>query len=302
MTLVALTTAHPRSWHAKMPPTTGTYYVGDDVKNITPLAGHPQGWRYTTVGTWAPYGETIWTPHQAANVGFWLEGWMIQGLADAAAVTSWKDHKAGITFSQATSTKQPTFQTNELNAAPIVRFDGGDILDSLASSAILDDTTGGLFAVVKSDTAADSSLIGAARASGSSAYYFRISPRGTADHVRIGQRANDTADAVRGSDTAIGAGWRFLFIGSTDTAFDFEVDGVSQAKTVDAGADNGDWFAAVTTAGKLSIGGLGLPSGDANFFTGDVAMLLYFTDYTTANGLKASVKEYVNSVYGLAIS
>lgn len=302
MTLIPITEMLPRSWYGKLPPTAGTYYPGDEVKNIMPIAGHPQGWRYTSLGTWVPYGETIWTPHQATNVGFWLEAWMIVGLVDSAAVTSWKDYRVGMIFAQTTSTKQPTYQTNELNGAPIIRFDGGDILDNTAQAPfIIGNTNGALFAVVKSNAAADDSLVGGSRASGSSAYFVRMSPRGTADNVRITQRANDTADAVRGSTTAIGTAWKFLFVGSTGTSYDFEVDGVSQAKTVDTGADNGDWFADSPTLGKVSVGGLGLPSGDANFFDGDVAMLLYFTDYATANGLKDEVKVYVNSLYGLAI-
>lgn len=302
MTLRRITDAHPRRWHGKLPPTSGTYYPGDRVENITPMAGHPQGWTYSTIGTWEPYGDEFWTPHQAANVGLWMEAWHIQGLADAAAVTSWSAYKGGLVFSQATDTKQPTLQTAELNGAPIVRFDGGDILNCLSAPAVVDDSEGGLFAVVKSDVAADSALVGASRASGSSSYHWRVTPRGAADNIRSVQRSNDIADDVRGSTTAVGAGWRMIFVGSTGLSYDFEVDGVIQAKTVDTGSDNGDWIADSASLTKLSIGGLGLPAGDGNFFTGDVAMILYFSNYATAIGLKASVKEYANAVYGLGIA
>lgn len=54
---------------------------------------------------------------------------LITGLADAAAVTSWTDGTVrGHTVSQGTEGNQPTYQTNELNGFPCVRFATDDYL------------------------------------------------------------------------------------------------------------------------------------------------------------------------------
>ena len=87
-----------------------------------------------------------------ASLLAWYRADSIQGLADAVAVSSWKDISGNATAAtQATGTAQPTFRTNVLNGKPVVRFDGGD---HLASSALTLPTTWTLFSVAKAAAAA----------------------------------------------------------------------------------------------------------------------------------------------------
>ncbi len=57
----------------------------------------------------------------------------IVGLSDADPITTWIDTGAhGYNATQATGANKPTYQTNEVNSLPCVRFDSSDFLDSAA--------------------------------------------------------------------------------------------------------------------------------------------------------------------------
>lgn len=73
----------------------------------------------------------LWSPRNlGASLGVWLNADAL-ALADAAAVASFTDSSGnGRHAANATEAEQPTFQTNELNGLPVVRFDGVD--DDLA--------------------------------------------------------------------------------------------------------------------------------------------------------------------------
>jgi hypothetical protein len=58
-----------------------------------------------------------------SNLGLWVKADAITGLADGAAVSSWTDQSGNARhMAQATGSKQPTYETNELNGLPVVRF------------------------------------------------------------------------------------------------------------------------------------------------------------------------------------
>lgn len=60
----------------------------------------------------------------------------ITGLTDGASVSSWSDRTANA--NTLTGTNQPTYETNELNGNPVVRFDGTNdqLSASFASSSL----------------------------------------------------------------------------------------------------------------------------------------------------------------------
>lgn len=59
-------------------------------------------------------------------IGRWA-GYELTGLSDTDPVSSWPDTSGfNNDLAQGTGSKQPTYQTNELNGWPIVRFDGTD--------------------------------------------------------------------------------------------------------------------------------------------------------------------------------
>lgn len=102
----------------------------------------------TDVGLVFPSGA--FSPSDLANIRLWLKADAITGLNDNDNISTWEDSSAnGYDVTQGTGTKQPTYQTNELNSLPVVRFDGGDTLTNM-TSIMSADPSFTVFAVAKS--------------------------------------------------------------------------------------------------------------------------------------------------------
>lgn len=72
-------------------------------------------------------GGSAWSPANLPGLLLWLDAGRITGLNDGDSVSQWNDVSGNANhWSQATVSKQPTYETNELNGGPIVRFDGVD--------------------------------------------------------------------------------------------------------------------------------------------------------------------------------
>ena len=68
-----------------------------------------------------------WSPANLPGLLLWLDASRITGLNDGDSVSQWDDLSGNANhWAQATVSKQPTYETNELNGRPIVRFDGVD--------------------------------------------------------------------------------------------------------------------------------------------------------------------------------
>jgi hypothetical protein len=93
-------------------------------------------------------GGSAFSPASIAGLQLWLDASKITGLNDGDAVGTWRDISGnGYDFSQSTGTKQPTYQTAELNSLPVVRFDGVD--DILTRANFLASANSTTFAVAK---------------------------------------------------------------------------------------------------------------------------------------------------------
>jgi|GEM_PF-2163075 len=70
------------------------------------------------------------------NLLLWLDASQISGKSDGDSISQWDDMSGnGYHWTQATGSAQPTFQTNEINGQPVVRFDG---VDDILTRAALD--------------------------------------------------------------------------------------------------------------------------------------------------------------------
>ncbi len=67
----------------------------------------------------------LWNPsNQSATLSGWYKADAITGVSDGGAVASWVDSSGqGNTLTQSTLGAMPSYQTNELNSLPVVRFD-----------------------------------------------------------------------------------------------------------------------------------------------------------------------------------
>lgn len=82
-----------------------------------------------TLSALKTHGLVAVSPTDIAGLKAWYKASSIV-QADNTAVASWADSSGnGWTVTQATGSAQPTFQTNELNGQPVVRFDGTDFLN-----------------------------------------------------------------------------------------------------------------------------------------------------------------------------
>ncbi len=96
------------------------------------------------------YGQDF-DPTSISGLSLWLNAGTITGFDDGDLVDSWLD-QSGQTIpnnvTQGTASKQPTFQTNEVNGYPAVRFDGNDDNMDLSSKI---STARTLFVVIRFD-------------------------------------------------------------------------------------------------------------------------------------------------------
>jgi hypothetical protein len=195
-------------------------------------------------------------------------------LADGAAVSSWTDSSGrGRHATQATGTLQPTFQTNELNGKPVVRFDGGDRLS--VSALANTDPSATLIAVARPDSAGNQGLLGWWNAAGfaiaSSAWGYNGNAAGSA--VPLGA-------ALAGSLEVLAVRWN-----STASADAFRNGGAAVS------FDPHDSYVGGTV--PLDIGEQG---GGPGFFGGDIAEVLFYDTPLSDSDLRA-VHQYLMDKY-----
>jgi hypothetical protein len=89
----------------------------------------------------------LWTPSDldSGTLTAWYKADSLS-LNDGDGVSSWTDSSGnGNDVSQATSARQPTFETNELNSKPVIRYDGSNDILSDGDIADLDVGTGDIW-------------------------------------------------------------------------------------------------------------------------------------------------------------
>jgi len=95
-------------------------------------------------------GGSAFSPASIAGLKLWLDASQITGLNDGDAVGTWADLSGnGYDATQATGSKKPTYQTNELNSRPVVSFDGVDDYMGLTSAPIAMTANYTLFCVIR---------------------------------------------------------------------------------------------------------------------------------------------------------
>jgi archaellin len=100
---------------------TGEFFNGS-IDEVAVYGADLSGARVT-----AHYNAGLEVPQRIAGLQGWWQADAIVGLNDGDPVATWEDaHTSNKDLTQATSAARPTYQTNELNGLPIVRFDGTD--------------------------------------------------------------------------------------------------------------------------------------------------------------------------------
>lgn len=210
----------------------------------------------------------------------WLKADAITGLNDGDPVTTWEDSSAnGYDATQATGANKPTYQTDELNGKPVLRFDGtDDWMETAAfSGGELANTT--IFVVAKKT--ADGSIAQAL-------YDGLISGKRNAQ-VNIGSHdwtIQSGGSSITGSDSD--ASWHVFtatFQGSGNDSF--YVDG-----RFDVGGDTG--------GNALSGLTIGSRHDQALPFGGDIAEILVY-DGVLSTVQQEDVEVYLSLKYGITV-
>lgn len=202
-----------------------------------------------------PNATATASPDSLSGLALWLKADALS-LADGATVSTWADSSTNgrnATLAQGT----PTFETNELNGKPVVRFPANGE-SSLTFPTLTNIRT--VFWVVKETAAAPHFLLG-----DDNTYHFH---RGTAGgtlwdaayasaNVRNGTtKLNGTG--INGTTTALGAGWKVV---SLVTAGNVEASRLSRDRSIAGRSWDGDvaeviiYDRALTANEEVLVGG-----------------------------------------------
>ncbi len=215
-------------------------------------------------------------PSTIASMVAWLKADAIVGLNDADPVTTWEDSfTSNNDLGQSTSGKKPTYQTNEINSLPCVRFDGSD--DQLTFSGITTGTTFSIFVVLKHNLVENYGAV---------------------------CTANNTAGLfLRGSDAGVAAG-KLDFYSSADklnttalTANTWYYVGVVVSGGNLTFYRNGSSDNTGTSVASMSLTTVGDDSNGETFL-GDIAEILIYTS-AVAGGDLTNLHSYLATKYAL---
>jgi hypothetical protein len=221
------------------------------------------------------------TPADVTGLRLWLKADAITGLSDGAAVATWPDSSGlGNDAGEGTGTFQPTYQTNEVNGLPCVRFDGTDDRLSIPGTNMLaaSNNAAGLtaFAYVNLSSPSNASR---------DIYSISNGTDATATRIKFGQRAvtlgewslsgrrldADTAQNLVGNQTQ--TGWQLYTVVSdwaNASAFIYRNENLETSTT--------SWLTAGNTSATNALAcRVGVaPSGGSEYWIGDIAEIAVY--------------------------
>ena len=222
--------------------------------------------------------RAAFTPTDIAGLVLWLDAANITGLNDGDPVATWPDASDEANdATQATEDYRPTYQTNELNGKPVVRFDGSNdwlVLDTniTASSVwtcfhVLKKTGSYMFGVANHD-----------HAHGATAFNSWINDQlyvndGTKNYYVNSQLWTSHTIVATKLTGGTCTGWRN---GITLGAF-------SASSAASEGVFN--------SIGKLNT----------NYSTGDIAEIIIYNS-ALSDGDRGDVESYLSTKYNIALS
>lgn len=219
-------------------------------------------------------------------------------LNDGDAVTTWADSSGnGYDLSQSTAGEKPTYKTNILNGKPVVRFDGGDVLNR--NTTVLPLRTHSLFVVFRELSTVTSAGV------------FIMKPATAEDYNRVDAIAYDTFDNTRYLSVAASAPTGYNTTVGSSGASPWGVYSHVLASTTGTVYQNGSAGSTdssfstldVNNAGGFLVGGhyFGGAISGTNRLNGDVAeILLYNTNLGSTERLL--IERYLGAKYGITVA
>jgi hypothetical protein len=221
------------------------------------------------------------------DLQLWLVADEITGLADGDPLSTWADDSGNGRDATQSGGKRPTYQTNEINGLPVVRFDGVD--DEMAIGSVIGSTSDwtAFFVLRASSTSLNQvQYVLGASGSGGIIYGGSLSPfNGFA--VYYGGSAS-----IRSSHTPNTSAHVLSVRRSSGTLF-FFVDGAAAGSSSETASGNSSlvWSNAV----------IGDRPGFNFGFPGDIAEILIYSTAATV-GDRESIEDTLGSKYNIAIT
>lgn len=234
---------------------------------------------YTSSGYYSEWSPVVTETTLIPQTGLveWLKADAITGLADNDPISTWTA-SVGNNGTQ-TGTARPTYQTNELNGLPIVRFDGSNDYFNIGNFSAL--TAGEVFIAVKIDT----------------------DPPGAGGQAGLWDLGNGTATAYPFTD-----GLLYESFGATVRKDGIALASVSSWRVYNVYSAANDWQAfldgasihstATNTVGFPSTCLLGGDTGTGFYLDGDVAEFILYSRKLTAPE-RASVLSYLETKWAI---
>lgn len=222
---------------------------------------------------------TLFSPSSLSGLVEWLKADAITGLADNDPISTWTASAGN--NATAAGTARPTYQTNELNSLPIVRFDG--VNDAFAFGNFSALTAGEVFIVIKvdNDPTTGSGVRSGLWTIGTDAGSITLYPY---DDGNIYDGFGTTVRKTVGNPTPSLASWRVYNVFSAANDWGANLDGSSLFTT----ATNTVGFSASCVLGAQSVA----------FLDGDVAEFIMYNRKLTAPE-RASVLGYLQGKFAL---
>ena len=238
-------------------------------------------------------------PDDISGLVLWLKADEITGLSDGDGVSSWPDSSAeNNDASQANAPDRPTYETNELNGLPVVRFDGAWAYMTVAYDAGLA-LTGNItcFAVASWDnfSSGDHETVWAFGAHSNNNLNV-IFGKYDGDVLKFTYNDGSFRNVLESSSwtgtntTRYIVAWR---VDQDDDDVEFRVDGATESTVADAnnlniqtGDNTGGAVGANLTAGEL--------------FDGDIAEIILYSRYLTAAEVE-DVEQYLSTKYNISL-
>jgi hypothetical protein len=225
------------------------------------------------------HGDDGFDPSSIAGLGVWLDATQIAST-DGTALSSWSDASGGGHHAtQGTGAAQPTYQTNELNGKPVVRFDGTDDFMGLGDLSLVFPTAATLLVVYGITGTEDRYSV-----------FENTSNNGYWSYSGgVGYFCAFRTARIDGYPAAMPeTGTNLVSVVSSASTYQVYLDGTGQ----------GAQAAGYSAGGGGNVYEIGRGTGTSEYLAGDIAELLIYNS-ALSNGDRTTVEAYLTAKWGV---
>ena len=149
----------------------------------------------------------------------------------------------------------------------LVSFDGNDYFSRIVANYRSADSEGTIEIWFRTSYTASYQALLSSADTGTETSYFHLFIAGTTGKLQIETRnAGGTYNSVSGATNVADGKWHHAKLSSNGTAWDIDLDGVTEILSIEGGSNTGDWFSDITLRDNIAVGVLlrGATTGEFN--------------------------------------